>query len=736
MRFILQQAQQEIIDQLRGYLVPITFIGSIAFQVIMLTGAQNTQQLSVLGVTVNSAYWVYLWVSGQSLWINFIFAWVFSRTVLRDREAVLHEIVLSSQAPLVQLIIGRYLGAIGIAILLSMNVIIGFILLSAAPLMGLVPAEYIGPMPLAAMAWATLVITLPTIIGIGALSIFATLRTGSVAGAFGAAAILSVTWMLSVSVLNEGSFAPILASLMEPWAYAHLVRVTDDWTIQQKMSRLFSMDMLLIINRLLWLFAPLGLLAFALKKLKREDLLADRPKKTSAKSSRPMRALAPRPVLGAARSWATATVQEARWQAERLLKSLGFWAGFVFISFVGALSISIQYTQRPDGPLYTFVDSVGGYVNGTTLLFSYLFITAATGMIMRRDERRGFDDIVSVMPAPLGVLVAGKALAAFTVTGVITLSSVIVMSLLSVLSPTGLDFIYALNYGLTLLPANLQVCVLAIVIHTVINRTGTAYSVSILLILFAAMNYENGLLKHPLAQFSVPAAAVVSELLGWGPWFGYAIVGGAARIGVVGVLLALAWLLWRRGIGLPLKQRAGLAVRRLRTSAGLVGALSLAVTAGTAWVIQDRSVHRGTYTTPEKDAQEAARFETTFDSSKGAFSIARGAATVSLDTSKLTATSRIDITGLRAAEAILHGDLPHGARIINATINAAAARVTQAAGHFTIDAEACVSDACRLVLELDIDGGHWPWEVEPSWMSRNAVLFTAHDVLPSLGIDP
>ncbi|MCG8504919.1 MAG: hypothetical protein MI755_09955 [Sphingomonadales bacterium] len=737
MKFVVDQALQEIRDQLRGLLVPVTFLGVVAFQLIMLTGAENARELTVLGVPMNSPYWLYRWSTGQALWMNFIFAWVFSRALLRDREAVLHEIVLASPAPIRLLIAARYLGAIAVAVFLASAPIVSFLLISVLAGIGLVPSELVGPVPGPQMLWTVLFLTTPTVIGVGAACLVGTIVMRGVSGAFAAGALLTLIWLIAVAVLNGAELAPGLASVIEPWGYAHVSRITDDWTIQEKMTRIVSMEGLLLANRLFWIFVPLAALGVALAGLRREDLLAEKAKKTPPKSGAVSAAMVARPVRRAAQSWLIATFQEARWQSAQTLRKWGFWLTFGFVVIIGCASVYMQLLVRPDGPFYPYANTTPLVLLGATLGFVYMYISAITGMIVRRDERRGFQEIVDATPALLGVLVVGKAFAALAVTAVITLTTPIAIMLLTLDAPGGLQVFDPLVWGvLLMIPGNLQVCILAFLIHVFIRRAGTAYSLSIILALFAAINHENELISHPLVQFTVPVHAIISELMGWAPWLPHAFVGGLARLAVVGIFLALAWVLWRRGVEAGMKERFALAFQRIPGGAGVVGAACLAVTAVTGAIIHRYTVELGRYTYMAEEYEEAATVEKAIDGNKGAFTIESGAASVFIDVGKTMAKSKMRLHGFVAKDGVLHGDLPHGARIVRAAVNGIDAELETVVDHFTMAAADCVDNGCIVDLELEVDGRYWPWDEVTTWLNSSSAWFRASDVLPSLGLDP
>ncbi|MEM8987965.1 MAG: hypothetical protein AAGC95_14710 [Pseudomonadota bacterium] len=737
MKFLLEQTWREIQDQLRGPLVPIVFLGVAAFQIIMLTSAEYTQELTVLGVPVNSPYWVYRWSAGQAIWMYFVWAWIFSRPVLRDREAVLQEIVLSAPIPLNMLVLARYLGALVVGAFVGAAPSLGFLLLPVISAFGGLSSDLIGPTPFMHLVWSAIFLTTPAAIGVGALCLAATIRMRSVSGAFAVSALAALLWVFGVSILNEGNISPIAASLIDASSYPHVARVTDGWTIQQKASAILPLDGLLLANRLLWVLAPLAALSFVLVRMKREDLLSDRATTSEATPRNRTNLPVFQPAAKSATSWLAATLQETCWHAAVSLRGWGFWLSYAFIVIVGCASVYMRLQVAPDGPFYTYAHLTEIVIIGAVLLFVLIFIASFTGMIARRDERMGFKEIVDATPAPLGVHVVGKAFAAMILTVLVALAPMVSVVLLSLAAPAGLAVLDPFIFGgLLLAPAMLQVCILTFFLHCFIKSPGTAYSLSIIFVFFAAINHEQELLGHPLAQFSIPVHAAQSELTGWTPWLEHAYVGGLYRLAIVGVILAFAWLFWRRGVAMAMKERLTVALGRVPGMGGAIGAASLLTMVATGVIIHTHTVELGDYTSMRQDNDKAARLEKKIDATRGAFTVAGGKAFVFVDVAEATARSVMELDMLEAPDGILHGDLPRQGRILGVKIDDSDAEVDVIEDHFTIDMARCADKRCSLTINLEIDASGWSFEERPMWLNKTSAWMRASDVLPKLGLNP
>ena len=197
----------------------------------------NTDYLRDFGATDvprNSPHLVYLMVSGRAVWLLFAWAWLFAQVVVRDRTAGLHEVVLSAPVSLPALLAGRYVGALGLACVLSLSTGIGFMLVPPLGALGVFPPDAIGPQPFFAIGHSLLILTLPSAAGLGALFLCAAIRTRALAGPFACAAAVMLIWMVAMVVVRGGDANPALATLLDPSAFAEAEEQANAWTPREK----------------------------------------------------------------------------------------------------------------------------------------------------------------------------------------------------------------------------------------------------------------------------------------------------------------------------------------------------------------------------------------------------------------------------------------------------------------------------------------------------------------------
>ena len=243
---------------------------------LVLLSADNLRDLGATNVPRNSPHLVYLMTAGQAIWLLFVWAWLFAQVVVRDRAASLHEVVLSTPISLRALLAARYLGAVGLACVLSLATGIGFLLVPPLGALGVFPPDTVGPQPFFAIGHALLILTLPSAVGTGALFLCAAIRTRGVGGPFACAAAIMLVWMVAMVVVRGADADPAMASLLDPSAFAEVEEQSNLWTPREKAVGVLEVTAPLLANRLLWTFPGLLLLIVVLRRVERERLTLER----------------------------------------------------------------------------------------------------------------------------------------------------------------------------------------------------------------------------------------------------------------------------------------------------------------------------------------------------------------------------------------------------------------------------------------------------------------------------
>ncbi|MYN67549.1 MAG: ABC transporter permease [Acidobacteria bacterium] len=746
LRFVAAEAWHEFRAGCRGPLIPIAFPGLIAYLMLVLLNADYLRDMGATDVPRNSPHLVYLMMAGQAIWLLFVWAWLFGQVVARDRTAGLHELVLSAPVSLPALLAGRYLGAVGLACVLSLATGIGFLLVPPLGALGLFPPDTVGPQPIFAIGHALLILTLPSAAGLGALFLCAAIRTRGVAGPFACAAALMLIWMIAMVVVRGGDANPAIASLLDPSAFAEVEEQSNLWTPREKAVGVVQITPPLVANRLFWMLPPLLLLGLVLPRVERERLTLEGAPAVRGPDAADETSAEPAdfdgPPLGVPRqpSWLGATWSEAVWHFALAFRGWGTPLALLILAAMGVGGSFVHIILHADGPLLPRPDLIEPMLIEFFYLVIVFMVAAFVGVMARRDDRPGYGEIADAAPAPLGSRVGGRALAAAAVTVVFALTpvpAVWVVTLLAVPDAFSLSdpFLY---FGLRLAPALLELCALVLLAHALIRHAGAAHAAGVICAFFIVVNHELGVTSYPPAEIGVPPSATLSEFSGWAPWLDYVLTADLFKLAVAAAIVALAWLAWPRGTALtvPLRWRTGM--RRCAGGAGALAAAALAVAIGIHRELHEQLVTLGGYESAATAIADDAAWEARWWTAASPISMTGGAANIVIDPVERLATARWRLDGVRALSGTLHGSLPDGAEIRRAAVNGREAAVTVAFDHFALPLDACglAAEGCTVELEVVARGEGWSAEGETPWLHPSGVWLRAADLLPTLGHDP
>jgi len=722
---------------LRGPMVPIIFIGLIGYLLLVLVNAEYMREMGALEVPRNSAHLLFLMTAGQSVWLFFAWAWVFSQIVLRDRNANLHENVLCAPVSLTGLLLARYVGALLIAVLIGMAMPLGILLVPVLGWLGWIAPDLVGPHPWPVMGWSMVIFVIPSAIGLGALYTVTALWTRSSLGPFVVAAILMLIWMVGMVVLREGGISPFLATLFDPTAYAEAELQINQWTPSEKIDRLLALSPALITNRLVWMGLPLLALGLALRHLNREQLVIGHSRQSSRRRTVALQNIEQTPSLALANpAWLLATWHEAIWHLRLSVGQWGLLFALAMLTFVGVGGTFVHLLQHSEGPIVPRAAVLAPFLINFSYLFVIFMVAGFVGALARRDQRQGFSEWVDVMPAPLGCRVLGRVLAAFILTGILALAPTLsAWMIMLIAAPAGESYLDPLWLNaLTLAPALLEICALTLLAHALLRNAGAAYALSMIIAFIAVINHEVGLVAYPPAQFGVPAHLSLSALAGWSPWLANVSVTGVFKLTLVGIVVGLVWLVWQRGTDWRWWQR-WLAARQRYAAMGMIASSGLLASV-IALQLHYRLISAGEFQSSHQQIAEATGWEQHWWQQAGAFTVTGGKVAIQVEPSAQTAKANWLLHGVTSATGYLHGSLPHGVVLDRVLIEQQFVKVETAYNHFAVPLGACASSGCEVLLLLNVNLHGWSHDDTPTWLNASGVWLRATDVLPSLGFDP
>ncbi|MEM1247532.1 MAG: hypothetical protein AAGK22_14230 [Acidobacteriota bacterium] len=743
-RFLLGEAWQEFRNGFRGPLVPMIWAGLVLYTTVILMNSEYMREMGAVDVPRNSPHIVYLMGTGQMITTFFAWAWVFAQVVVRDQSARLHEVVMATPVSLRLLLVARYLGATGIAVLLGWAILLGIVLAPLYEAIGIIPPNTSGPTPWFALGLTTLVHVIPASLGIGALFVSATIWTRSTVGPFSVAALLMMLWMTSMIVLRGGDIELSIASIIDPSGYAEMEEQTLGWTPAERQVAVIEPTRPFLVNRAVWLFPPLLLFAATLLTVKRERLVLERSSRSKGQP-KPARTRAAADAaaegsLGSTAdrpSWWRALYLEARWQLRIATRGFGFRLTLVLLLLAAFGSASVNFIQHKTGPKIPTLAALMDFMGENFYLVFVFIIAAFAGLLVRRDERQGFAEWFDASRAPLLVRVAAKAITALGVTLIFCAVPAVAVSVISlVAAPEAYEpltpFLFFLGYYF---PSLAELSVLVLLTHAVIRHAGTAYAISMLFAFIAVINHELGVVQYPPLQLAIPPHMALSSITGWTPWTGMLVAVNAFKMALATLFGLLAVISWRRGTALTTRDRFRAAAVRLRGAPGLLLAATLLGAVGLFGLLNQRLVATGEYESIASSIAGDAEWESELWTQASSLALAGGSVSATLDPRSRSGEALWTIEGLETPEGTLHATVPHGVEVASARIDGAAADLESIEDHLIVQTPACSESPCSLELDLRVRFEDWPVE-DPPWLRPESVWLRAELLLPRLGHDP
>lgn len=750
MSFVLREAWHEFRSGLKGGVLPLIYVVLTGYILMVMTSADNLRNLGAIDVPRNAPSLVYLMTSGMAFFLFFAWAWIFAQPIVRDRNARLHEIVLAAPRPLRQLLLARYLGALGVALVLGTSQFLGFLLAPVLEAIGAIPPGSVAAAPWFAFGWAFLIFTLPLAAGAGALYTVATLRTRGVGGAFAVSAMLMGCWMVAMIVLKEGHADPFVTALFDPSGFAEAERqAVDLWTPQEKRTALIALTPGFLLGRLIWGGLPLLLLASCILRTTRESLLHGKGEKNPAQkplkhaktaSSKPLPL--PGPILAA--DWLSAAWSEARWQAKLILARRSLWAAFVLLAMLSTAAAFVHGVQHAYGPMLARAEFISPVLTRNFYLIVVFMTAAMVGMAARRDEQPGLSEMFDAAPAPDSVRLAGRAFATLVVAVFCVAIPASGGVLVGLATGANTSLLLPFAHQMTvLLPAILELAATTLLLHALIRHAGTAHAAAILAAFVMVVNFEVGLVNYPPHQIGRGVGIAFSGLTGFAPWAEKIALGDAFKLALVVILTALAAALTQRGTDESWRTRMLQARRGLFGMPGLISLCGAGALVACSSLLHQRFVDEGGYETLEEELAKNARWEKEWLAHPAGFSVTGGEVLLKVlpETLELQGQWRLD--GVRIEGDRLHALVPTGFTLLSARMDGKEIGASVEDDHLALELPDCRADlhqACAVELAWRISAEGWKVVddgvlAQPSWRVGDAFWLRAREVMPRLGLD-
>lgn len=531
--------------------------------------------------------------------------------VLRDYQARAHELLFTTPVTKVEYLLGRFVGALIVMLLVHLGIPLGLMLGAAAPwvdrseLQALTLAPYL-------VQFGTLVV--PTVILTSALFFAVGAFTRSLLAVYTQGLVLLAAWSVTRAGLASLDNQRI-AALGDPFGVQAYEVLTRYWTAAEKSARLVPLEGVMLANRLLWLAvaALIMIVTVVAFRFRSSPALAGGRKVADVGQERPLvQRLGPVARRFDAGAWRRQVASTARLTFAGIVRSVPFLvivlAGILTL-VVASASVDTLYGDITWPLSYTIAE---GMANGFQLFF-LLLVTIYTGEAVWRERQLKMDGVVDALPTRPGVSMLGS------LAGLVLVELV----LLGVLLVTGIGLQVAKGYphveldvylgqllGVTF-PALFQLTALAFLVHVVVNQKFMGHAVMMLVFLLRMVAPALGL-DHLLMTYGVTPAFRYSDLNGFGPYVPQLALTALYWTGVAILLLVAAHLIWVRGTDASWTRRFALARERWGRQVGTVTLAGALLAIGTGGAVYRQTNLRNTDRSAAYRQATQVQYETTW----------------------------------------------------------------------------------------------------------------------------
>ncbi|MFT3914153.1 MAG: M1 family aminopeptidase [Anaeromyxobacteraceae bacterium] len=655
-----------------------------------------------------------------------------SGAILRDREHRLEEVIFSTPVRRGAFLGSRFAGALLAALAVLSAGVAGMV---AAPLSGAIPLDRLGAPGVGPYLWALAVLALPGVL-VAAAALFAVgALTRSAAACHVTSVALYVLYFVAATLTSSpvmaasspGAGPDRLAALLDPVGLSAFFEATRHFTLAERNGRLPPLAGALLANRLLWVAvsaAVLGATAWRhpFRLLEPGGRLRREPESGPVPTPPVRRGSPPRPRWIA--SLASSTALEARLALR----------GFPFPLLVGCFLV---YLVPELWPAVTRGEYGSGFLPLAGLLAPRLdepltvlgtvAVLLWASEIFWRERTVGVEGIVHAAPVPGEVILLAKvgALAALA-------SALALAGAATVLATQVLFRAPAFQPGVTLALAAGGAAELVLLAAgcAAVHVLAPARHVGLLLTLpLAALLLRADLLgvEHPLLRPGSLPRLRWSDLAGFGATLPDLALRGAYGAAVLGLLLAGAGLLVRRGA------RPARATRGLLAAAA---ALALVAVAAGVRLHAGLAAQGGHRTRAEVSAGKAA-YERTYGAVADAPQprIETIEARLELEPGagryRSRGTLRLVNDGARPIASV-HVTVRREARVVSLALDRAGPPAADARhGVFTFSLDPPLAPGERTALAFDLE--HPPGDPSDADVVANGSLVFGHRAFPGVG---
>jgi ABC-2 type transport system permease protein len=489
-------------------------------------------------------------------------------------------------------LVGRYVGSIVVSILPMLGISLATLLVKYMPW---TDADRWGPVRWDAHAMGILLFAIPDTIFIAAVIFAIAVLTRSTVATFLGGLLLLVFVSISDSLLQDLPNER-WAILLDPFGGNAFGRITKYWTVHERNTLVLGFQGDLLLNRLIWISAGLGIFAFAYHRFSFAERASKR-KKSIETASAPQ-ALSPDLRLPTIKPSARPSRLTQFLGATRV-EFLGIVKTNVFIVVLCAALLicgSVLAFGAGEGygtSTYPVTYWITMLLIGSLGFFLIAITTYLAGMLVWKEREWRMDEIHDALPYPEWLSYGSKLTA--LIGAILIIHSVAILAGMAVqtwhgyhryqtglyvqdmlgMSSSGFVFLAVVAFLFQVLSPNKYVGYFAFVVFLIANS-----------MIWPALNVSS-----LMVRFGSRPSTIYSDFFGRAPfWQGY-LWFTAYWMLFAGLIAAAAILLWRRGKDLTLRERMSVARQRLSgPMKPAVAFIAVAFVASAGWVFYNTKI--------------------------------------------------------------------------------------------------------------------------------------------------
>ncbi len=548
----------------------LTF-GATTLDNIQIGGGGNTK--------ANSPFTIAQTLLVMSIFAMFVTTAFVANVIVRDDESGFGAIVRATKVSKFSYLIGRFLGAFAVSVLVYAAVPLAMMIGAAMPWLD---PETLGPFRPDHYAWIFGVLVLPTLFLQAAGFFTAATITRSLMGAY----VSVVGFLVAYIVLGNLATSPErreLIALLEPFGVAAFGNATRFWTTIERNTQLPELAGILLGNRAFAIalgFAFLGL-AFLLFRFEKKGKRLKVSKKAQiaelAASGKTAPKIAPDPKAGFGQLLA-----RTRFEAMGAMRHPAFLV-LLLLGCLNAVGGLLSAAEIFGTPIYAVSRVMISTLQGAFTLFPLLIAIYYAGELVWRERDKRVHEIIGASPAPDWSLMVPKVLAITLVLTATLLAASFVAMIIQLIKQAPLIEIWH-YFAWYMLPASVDLftlVVLCIFVQVLVPNKFFGYALMILYLVLTLVANQLGV-DHNLLIYGSSSPVPLSDMNGQGNFAAAAAWFRAYWSAVALILLVFCYALWSRGADSRLVPRLARLTDRLRGGPGLIfgGAAILAIALG------------------------------------------------------------------------------------------------------------------------------------------------------------